>query len=180
MKIVVIDDEKSIRYSLKIGLENLKQKVFVAETGEEGLMIIERENPDLAIVDIKLPGIDGLEVLKQIKKLKPTCYVIMITYLSEVKLAVHAMKNGAYDYFTKPFSLMEITDAIKKTLEYIKVKEKLDMTMSGEHVNLIGNSEEIQKIKKTIMNIGKVKYDTCILLEAESGAGKEVDRKSVV
>ena len=174
MKILVIDDEKSIRYSLKIGLETLGQKVFVAETGEEGLMIVERESMDLAIVDIKLPGMDGLEVLKQIKKLRPSCYVIMITYLSDVKLAVHAMKTGAYDYFTKPFSLVEITDSIKRTLEYIKVKEKLDMTMSGEHVSLIGNSEEVQKIKELIMNIGKVQYDTCILLEAESGAGKEM------
>lgn len=174
MKILVIDDERSIRLSLEIGLKKLGLEVCSAESGEEGLELLEKENPDLAIVDIKLPGIDGIEVLKIIKKLRPSCIVIMITYMTDVKLAVEAMKIGAYDYFTKPFSLTDINDSIQKTLEYIEVKRKLDSFNKNHEAALIGNSPSIQKIRETIVEIGNLKYDTSILIQAESGTGKEV------
>ncbi len=177
MKILVIDDEKSIRLSLKMGLEKLGLTVIAAETGEEGLKVLKNESPDLAIVDIRLPGIDGLEVLKHIKSIKPTCIVIMITYLNEIKLAVRAMKDGAYDYFVKPFSLNEIQQSIEQTLQYIRIKKEIDISTSN--TLLIGNSEKIQAIRETIMKIGQLPYDTCILLEGESGTGKEVVAKLI-
>lgn len=174
MKILIVDDEKSIRLSLKINFTKLGLDVFTAETGEKALEIIADEDIDLAIVDIKLPGIDGIEVLKRIKKIKPFCIVIMITYLSEVKLAVNAMKLGAFDYFTKPFALVEINKSIKKTLEYLKIKKELNKFMSQNETILIGNSPEIQKIRKIVRQIGNIKHNTCIQLEGESGVGKEV------
>ena len=119
MKVLVIDDERSIRLSLKIGLEKLGLKVFTAKSGEEGIYIFKKESPDLVILDIKLPGIDGIEVLKILKKLNPSITIIMITYMTDVKLAVEAMKIGAYDYFTKPFNLSDINDSIKEILEYL-------------------------------------------------------------
>lgn len=174
MKILVIDDEKSIRLSIKIGLEKLGIEILTAETGEEGLEILEKENPDLAIVDIKLPGIDGLEVLQRIKKVRPSCIVVMITYLSEVKLAVKAMKMGAYDYFTKPFSLNDLIVSIEKTLEYIKVQKELDNGFDQNNIVLLGDSQMIRKIRETVIEIGNIQYDTSILIQGESGTGKEV------
>lgn len=174
MKILVIDDEESIRLALKIGLEKLGLNVITAETGEEGLEILVGEDPDLAIVDINLPGIDGIEVLRCIRHTKPSCVVIMITYLSEVKLAVKAMKDGAYDYFTKPFTISDISNSIKKTVEYLKLKKEIDNIPSENNKILIGKSPEIQKIRETIIEIGKIEFNTCILLQGESGTGKEV------
>ncbi|SNS56012.1 DNA-binding transcriptional response regulator, NtrC family, contains REC, AAA-type ATPase, and a Fis-type DNA-binding domains [Anaerovirgula multivorans] len=174
MKILVIDDEKSIRLSLKIGLEKLGIKVITAETGEEGLKMLSLENPEMVILDIKLPGIDGIEVLKHMKRIKPSCIIIMITYLSEVKLAVKAIKMGAYDYFTKPFSISDIQNSIEKTKEYIKMKNQLESINPYGKMVLIGNSQGIKKITEIVIEIGRTEHDTCILLEGESGTGKEV------
>ncbi|MFA5524328.1 MAG: sigma-54 dependent transcriptional regulator [Tissierellales bacterium] len=179
MKILVIDDEESIRLSLKIGLKKLGLEVLTAETGEEGLKILETEGPDLAIVDIKLPGIDGIEVLRRIRHTRPSCIVIMITYLSEVNLAVKAMKEGAYDYFTKPFSISGISDSIKNTVEYLKVKKEIDNISSANDMILIGKSPEIQKIREIIIEIGRMEFDTSILLQGESGTGKEVVARAI-
>ncbi len=174
MKILVIDDERSIRLSLKIAFEKVGARILTAETGEEGLEILMRESPDLIILDIKLPGIDGIETLKRIKRLKPSSIVIMITYLSEVKLAVESMKMGAYDYFTKPFSIREISDSIEKTAEYIKAKKQMEEIQQHKDTVLIGNSEAIKKVMEIVMEIGKARHHTCILLNGESGTGKEV------
>ncbi|WP_432663291.1 sigma-54 dependent transcriptional regulator [Wukongibacter baidiensis] len=179
MKILVIDDEKSIRLSLQINLKKLGVDIFTSETGENGLEIIQSEDIDLAIVDIKLPGIDGIEVLKRIKLIKPSCIVIMITYLSEVKLAVNAMKLGAFDYFTKPFSLSEINESIKKTLEYVRIKKELNKSIPQNEVLLLGNSKKMQKIREMVCQIGSMNYNTCILLEGESGVGKEVVARTI-
>ncbi|MBU5294378.1 sigma-54 dependent transcriptional regulator [Anaerosalibacter bizertensis] len=177
MKILIIDDEKSIRFSLKMSLESIGMEVYSAETGEEGIKLFKLHLPELAIVDIKLPGIDGIEVLKEIKKINNNCLVIMITYLSEVRLAVKAMKIGAYDYFTKPFTLKDINKAIEDAKKYIETKKKLNK-LSYE-TKLIGESEEIKNIKKNIDKISKTKINTCILIEGESGTGKEVVAKLI-
>ena len=176
MKVLVIDDEKSIRLSLKIGLEKLNLEVFVAESGEEGLEIYKRERPDLIIVDINLPGINGIEVLSRLKRIDRDVIVIMITYMTDVKLAVEAMKLGAHDYFTKPFNLGEIKESIKKTLDFIKVKSSI-----GEDENnfFVGSSPKIEKIKDLIKDICSLSYDTSILITGESGTGKEVVAKSI-
>lgn len=179
MKLLIVDDEKSIRLSLKINMKKLGIDVFTAESGEEGLDIVRKKMPNIAIVDIKLPGISGIDVLKEIKQIKPSCIVIMITYLSDVKLAVKAMKMGAYDYFTKPFSLSEISRSIEETLEYAKTKIEIDKGSRDNQVKFIGQSPEIVKIKENIKEIASMKYNTCILLEGESGSGKEVIAKSI-
>ncbi|MBS4534434.1 sigma-54-dependent Fis family transcriptional regulator [Clostridium sp. D2Q-14] len=179
MKLLIIDDEKSIRLSLKINMKKLGVDVFTAESGEEGLEIMKKESPDIVIVDIKLPGINGIDVLKEIKRIKPSCIVIMITYLSDVKLAVKAMKMGAYDYFTKPFLLSEISNSIEETLKYAKTKVEINKENLDTEVKFIGQSPEIMRIKDNIKEIVSMNYNTCILLEGESGSGKEVIAKSI-
>lgn len=176
MKILVIDDERSIRLSLKIGLEKLGLEVSTAESAEEGLEIFKLQAPDLIILDINLPGMDGIEALKLFKKINPSITIIMITYMTDVKLAVEAMKIGAYDYFTKPFNLLDINKSIEETLQYVKIKKDLN---SNEDIALIGRSPSILNIKNTISDICQLDYDTTILITGESGTGKEVIAKTI-
>lgn len=176
MKILVIDDERSIRLSLKIGLEKLGLEVSTAESAEEGLEIFKIQAPDLIILDINLPGMDGIEALKLFKKINSSITIIMITYMTDVKLAVEAMKMGAYDYFTKPFNLLDINKSIEETLQYVKIKKDLN---SNEDIALIGRSPSILNIKNTISDICQLDYDTTILITGESGTGKEVIAKTI-
>ncbi|MDN5308416.1 MAG: hypothetical protein PWP16_1779 [Eubacteriaceae bacterium] len=174
MKILIIDDEESIRYSLGLKLSKIPNvEILTAETGEEGLDILKREPVKLAIIDIKLPGIDGIEVLKQINQTKIDTIVIMITYMSEVRLAVKAMKMGAYDYYTKPFSLSEIRNSVESVLAYIQKRSQIELT-SSNRFGFIGEDESILKIKSCIEKIVKKGLNTNILIQGESGTGKEV------
>ncbi|MDW7668002.1 MAG: sigma-54 dependent transcriptional regulator [Bacillota bacterium] len=177
MNILIIDDEKSIRYSLEIGLKKLDDvNVYSAETGEKGLEIIQKTPIDLAIIDIKLPGIDGLEVLERINKLKLNTTIIMITYISEVRIAVKAMKMGAYDYFTKPFKVVDVINSINNLRDFINKKNKINI-----HSNeiLIGKSKNIQDIRNIISKIGEKNINTSVLITGESGTGKEVVAKNI-
>jgi DNA-binding NtrC family response regulator len=177
MNILIIDDEKSIRYSLKIGIQKIEDtNVFSAESGEEGLEIIRNNKIDLAIIDIKLPGIDGIEVLERINKLKLDITVIMITYISEVRLAVKAMKMGAYDYFTKPFKVVDIIDSIDNMRDFINKKNNIIKNDSSE---LVGKSENINKIKQIVKTIAEKNINTSVLITGESGTGKEIVAKSI-
>jgi len=174
MKILIIDDEESIRYSLALKLSKISGvELITTDTGEEGLEILKRDNIPLAIIDIKLPGIDGIEVLKQINQTKIDTVVIMITYMSEVRLAVKAIKMGAYDYFTKPFSLSEIRSSVESVLGYIKKRSEIDLKHSPAG-SLIGSDDSILEIKKTVAHIISKKMNTNILIQGESGSGKEV------
>ncbi|HAE42260.1 MAG TPA: hypothetical protein DCG34_04990 [Clostridiales bacterium] len=177
MNILIIDDEKSIRYSLKIGIQKLEGvNVHVAQSGEEGLEIIRSKKIDLAIIDIKLPGIDGIEVLETINRLKIEMTVIMITYISEVRLAVKAMKLGAYDYFTKPFKIADVVDSINSLRDFINKKTNIKRYESNE---LIGSSESTEKIRQTIRKITEKNLNTSVLIMGESGTGKEIVAKSI-
>jgi two-component system, NtrC family, response regulator AtoC len=178
MKIIIIEDEKSIRISLELSLQKLGIDILTAETGEEGIELIKQHKPEIAIVDIKLPGIDGIEVLKKTKKLNKKCLVIMITYLSEVRLAVKSMKMGAYDYYTKPFSLKEINDVVINARKYFKLRGELE-SKKEEDNQLIGKSEAILNIKEKITKINKININTCIMIQGESGTGKDIIAKLI-
>ena len=177
MKILVIDDEKSIRFSLKTSLSKQGYQVYDAETGEEGLKLFKKHEPEIAIVDIKLPGIDGIEVLRRIKSSNRNCIVIMITYLSEIRLAVKAMKIGAYDYYTKPFTLKEINASVSNACKYLETKKRLDkMTYKTD---LIGKSLAIKDIKDRAKKIASLNMETSVLIQGESGTGKEIVAKLI-
>jgi DNA-binding NtrC family response regulator len=179
VKILIIDDEESIRYSLGLKLSKIEGvELLMAGTGEEGLEILKREAIKLAIIDIKLPGIDGIEVLKQINQIKIDTVVIMITYMSEVRLAVKAMKMGAYDYYTKPFSLSEIKKSVESVLAFIQKRSEIEIDKSGIN-GFIGSDESILQIKDTVKRIVNSGINTNILIQGESGSGKEVIAKYI-
>lgn len=178
MKILILDDEKGIRMSLKISLTAMGYTVYEAEDGETALELMSGELFDIAILDINLPGISGIEVLKHLRRVQPECRVVMMTYLSEVKLAVQAMKMGAFDYFTKPFALKEMNALIQNMAHYV-VSDGANDEVDGQENQLIGTSEKMRKIRETISRIRKIQHHTCILISGESGTGKEIVARAI-
>ena len=114
--ILVVDDEKDICDFLKDFLTEENYRTLTALNGKEGIEITRKEKPDLVLLDIKMPGMDGIEVLEQMKSIHPEIQVIMITGYGSLKTAREAMKLGAYDYITKPFDLKFIRQIIKDAL----------------------------------------------------------------
>lgn len=178
MKLLIVDDEKSIRMALKATLSKMTSNIYTAETGREGLDIFEKFHPDVVILDIKLPDIDGLEILRRIRQTSSNTYVIMITYLTEVRLAIKAMKMGAFDYFTKPFKLDDVKNIVMEIKEkYIDMEKIPDdpMTLS----RILGNSPKLIETVNKIVRLPMINQDISILITGESGTGKELVAKSI-
>ena len=180
MKILVVDDEKNLRWAAQKALESKKYNVLTAENGEKALEIF-KENSDIRIVilDIKMPGISGLEVLKKIKEKNQNIFVIMISAFGDMDTTIEAMKNGAYDFLLKPFDIDKMISVVEKALEAWKNIEKLSEEKIRElkKESIIGRSPEMQEIYKLIGKIAA--SDVTVLVTGESGAGKEVIARAV-
>lgn len=177
-KILVVDDEGLIRWSLSESLKTDGYEIITAKSGEEAVRIYTDESPDLILMDIKMPGIDGIEALKRIKQLDEFAQVIMITAFADVNTALQAMKAGAVDYIIKPFNIEEVKVIIEKTLENIRLKReytklKEDVEKKYESIKIIGKSEEIKRVLKLADQISHSDV-SCVLITGESGVGKEL------
>ena len=177
-KILVIDDEEFIRINLKDIFTSEKYKVDVASLGKRGLNAIKTNQYDLAFLDINLPDMNGIEVLKEIKKIEPDLLVIIITGFASVESAVNAIKLGAYDYIKKPFKADAIKLITKLALETQSLKKKVIEleTQQKEHSDIssiVGFSPEIDTLKNHISEIAKYDSET-VLITGESGTGKEL------
>ncbi|MDA0745346.1 MAG: sigma-54 dependent transcriptional regulator [bacterium] len=177
-KVLVVDDDLTIRTLLEKVIENEGHTVISAMSGEEGVELAEKESPDLALLDIGLPGIDGIEVLKQITKLDPDVAVIMITAESDIKTAVSAMKAGARNYIAKPFNTDELRILIGETLETVRLRREVQMlrTAQMEKIDfdkIIAESQAFRKIIRLAERIAGSETTT-VLIEGESGTGKEI------
>lgn len=122
LKILVIDDEEILRHCLDDILSDAGFKVQTASSGEEGLQLFEEEFFEIILLDIKMPGMSGIEVLKAIKKINPETKVIIITGYASVNTAVESMKLGASDYLTKPFDMNQIKESVYQLVETFKPK----------------------------------------------------------
>lgn len=177
IKVLVVDDDTLTRKLLEEELKIAGYSVQAGKTGEEGLKIIERENIDVAILDIKLPDIDGITLLEKIKESGKLTEVIMITAYGTIESAVEAMKKGAYDYITKPFSLSEIEILIQKAYEK---KSLIKNTLSLKHsISRFEHPQEIiyrsKKMAEVLEILKKVAQQECpVVIEGETGVGKEV------
>jgi DNA-binding NtrC family response regulator len=181
--ILVVDDEKTIRWSLGEALREDGYEVIDADSGEKGLEWFKKKSADLVLLDLKLPGEDGISILKKIRKLDPTVPVIMMTAYGEVETAVQAMKNGAYDFVLKPFALEKLKITIKNALETHRLKDEiayLKERSASKSVfrTFIGQSEPMLEIFEKLKKIGKSKANT-ILITGESGAGKELVARTI-
>lgn len=181
-KILVADDEQSMREFLDIMLKKEGYKVSLACNGEEVLRLIERDIFDLALVDIRMPKMDGIAVLRKIKAVSPETVVIMITAYASADTAIKAMKEGAYDYITKPFKVEEIKLIIKNALEKKNLqKENLllrQIVKDRYHFeNIIGQSPKMMALYELMEKVAPTK--TNILITGESGTGKELAAKAI-
>jgi two-component system nitrogen regulation response regulator GlnG len=182
-KILVADDEESMRWVLSKALKRKGFTVDLAKDGDEALGMIQATSYDLAILDIKMPGLSGLELLDRVRELKNELLVVIMTAEASMKNAVEAMKRGAYDYITKPFDL-DVIDAIIEKIDKARemtsqvslLKEELKDRYQLEKT-IIGNSPAMRDIYKTI---GKVApSDVTVLIEGESGTGKELIARAI-
>jgi two-component system nitrogen regulation response regulator GlnG len=182
-RILVADDEESMRWVLSKALRKKGFTVDLAKDGDEALDLIQANGYDLAILDIKMPGISGLDLLDRVREMKSDLLMVIMTAEASMKNAVEAMKRGAYDYITKPFDL-DVIDAIvekvsrakEMTTQVTLLKEELKDRYQLEK-NIIGNSPAMRDIYKVI---GKVApSDVTVLIQGESGTGKELIARAI-
>jgi two-component system nitrogen regulation response regulator NtrX len=177
--ILIVDDEPSILQSLSGLLVDEGFEVTTASNGYEGLKIIDRESPDLVLLDIWMPGIDGIETLKQIKKANPYLQVIIITGHGNIETAVKATKLGAYDLIEKPLSIDKIIVAINNALNFRRLEEEnrylRKKTIEKHAIN--GNSTAIVDLKKRIAAVAPT--EATILITGENGTGKELVARTI-
>jgi DNA-binding NtrC family response regulator len=179
--VLIVDDEVGTRESIKMILKH-DYEVFLAKDAEEAFLQIKEHSPDVVLLDIILPDIDGLKVLEKIKESDPDMIVIMITATKTVKTAVEAMKLGAYDYVTKPFDIDELrliisrslsTQALEKEVKYLR--KEIDKSFGFG--NIIGKSKAMENIFKVVRQIADSK--STVLIMGESGTGKELISRAV-
>jgi DNA-binding NtrC family response regulator len=172
--ILVTDDEKSIRNSLREILEFENYTVFEADGGERALSQVESKKFDLMILDIKMKGMDGIEVLEKVKEIQPGLPVIMISGHGTIKIAVEATKIGAFDFIEKPPDLNRLLISVRNALsrnELIEENRRIRSELNNA-TEMVGESSAISRIKKTI---GKVAPSTSrVLITGENGTGKEL------
>jgi two-component system, NtrC family, response regulator AtoC len=177
LKILIVDDEPLMRLSMEDALEGVGCEVAAAATGTEGVHVLEKRQFDLVITDLRLPGADGLAILKACKERNPNTEVIMITAHGSVDTAVGAMKLGAYDYITKPFQMDElllIVERVGRVLglrrENVELKEVLEDTFSFGAI--LGRNNQMRAVLDKIKMIAAT--DSTVLVVGESGTGKEL------
>jgi DNA-binding NtrC family response regulator len=180
---LIIDDQKLIRNSLKVALEKDAYEVRLAETGAKGLDIIRKNSVDLVLLDIRLPDINGIEVLKKIQEVDPEVIVIMMTGYGTVENAVLAMKHGAFDYVNKPFKIKTITTILKLALETQKLKREVfgfrdrNKTLYATD-KIIGKSDATRETLELVRKVSQIDSST-VLVQGESGTGKELVAKAI-
>ncbi|HSB07476.1 MAG TPA: sigma-54 dependent transcriptional regulator [Thermodesulfobacteriota bacterium] len=182
MKILIIDDDQSIRETLEMFLHEKGYEVITSEDGGKGLEAVQRERPDIVILDIRLPGMDGLEVLRKIKENGEDIYVIMITAYHAMETTIQAMKLGAYEYIHKPIDVDELEIAIEKVVNNRKLNTRLEdliLTISEDYTvdHIVGRTKAMQDIFKIIGLVSE--SNTTVLILGESGTGKELIAKAI-
>ncbi len=182
-RVLIIDDERFITWSLKQYLEKEGYEVFTAETGEDGIEIFKSELPDIVILDMNLPGIKGIEVLQNIKKLQKETNVIVITAYGDIQTAVSVIKAGAYDFIEKPFELERVGVLIKKAQETLNLRKEVEYLREEKHNkysfdNIISISKPMQKVVTMAKKVAQSDANV-ILLQGESGTGKNLFARTI-
>ncbi|MBE9469860.1 MAG: sigma-54-dependent Fis family transcriptional regulator [Chloroflexi bacterium] len=182
VKILVVDDEAIIRESLRDWLADAGYEVFTAENGSKALELIEKEKLGIVIADLVMPGMDGIEVMKRAKEIRPNIEVIIITAYASIPTAIAAMKEGAYDYIEKPFCPERAELLIQKLAEHRKIVEEnlsLRQRLEERHhfESIITKSSKMQRVIELIKVVAK--SNATVLITGESGTGKELVARAV-
>ncbi|MFB3885117.1 MAG: sigma-54-dependent transcriptional regulator [Thermodesulfobacteriota bacterium] len=177
-RILVVDDEYLIRWTLQQNLEKEGFEVFLAESGEEALARVQDETPDLVLLDIKMSGMDGYEVLEKALRIDQTIVPIMITAFDDVEKVVKAMKLGAFDYITKPFDFEKVYLSIQKALEASQLKREIKRLRRETRSKfgfdrIVAVSKEMERVLWVAEKLAQSDTSS-VLVQGESGTGKEV------
>jgi DNA-binding NtrC family response regulator len=181
ISLLVVDDEIGVRESIRL-IFGKTFRVLEARSNEEALRKVKEETPDITLLDILMPGADGLETLKQIKRIHPDGQVIMLTALNTARTAFTAKETGAFDYVTKPFDVDELRLRVDRALEKSQLSKDLERLQEevGRKYgieNIVGNSKPMMEIFKTVSLVAKRK--STVLITGESGTGKELIARAI-
>jgi DNA-binding NtrC family response regulator len=182
ISILIVDDEESVRESLSDWFIEDGYRVDCAENANRALSMLESDSFDIILADIKMPGMDGLEMMRRIKLLKPDSIVIVITAFATVDTAVQALKDGAFDYVTKPFDPDDLSHLIRNATKQISLSEENEnlkkKVVSLENVeDLIGKSEAMKMVLKDIESVAQ--SSSSVVITGESGTGKELVARAI-
>ncbi len=180
--VLVIDDDDSLRRVIEYTLDEAGFKVLTASDGIEGLQLFKEELPSVVLTDIQMPGISGYDVLQSIRSSHPEVRVIIVTAFGTVEQAVDAMKNGAFDYLTKPFSRDELTLVVKRAFTFLELKEenvrlKQELSVKVDFDHLVGISDAMQTVFERVRRVAP--SDAAVLIGGESGTGKELIARAI-
>ena len=181
-KLIIVDDEAVIREGIRRILSAEGYHVETSAGGRTAIEKIQEQDFDVVITDLKMPGMDGIEVLKTIKILQPEVPVIMITAYSTISSAVEAMKNGAFDYIAKPFSPDLIIEKVKKAIDYKtfmidSFSAKQELSSDHGFNDFVGESIKMRKVYHRILQVAPT--DSTVLITGESGTGKELAARAI-
>lgn len=182
LNVLVVDDEPAIRDSCCDAARSLGFNAFFAESAEIAYRQLEVQNADIVLLDLRLPGTSGLQALHEIKERRPEAVVIVVTGFATVQSAVEAMKNGAYDYVTKPFSMDELRLLLDRVAAHLKLKSENRMLREKVKsrqgfAGIIGAAPEMEKLYRILAKAAHSTHPVLIL--GESGTGKELVARSI-
>jgi two-component system nitrogen regulation response regulator NtrX len=178
-RILVIDDEAAIRDSLKMTLEYEGYEFLAAATGQEGLALIERESPDLVLLDVKMPGMDGLEVLDRVRAINDALPVVVVSGHGTISTAVEATKKGAFDFIEKPFASDRVLVSLRNALDQRRLRDEnrsLKKAVEVRH-QMIGESPALRQVTAAIARAAPT--NATVLIQGESGVGKELVARTI-
>src|SRR5216110_4073519 len=182
LNLMIVDDERAIREVCREVAQSLGFNTVVADSAEHAYRLLDAQNIDVVLLDLKLPGAGGLEALHQIGERRPDAVIVVVTGYGTVQSAVQAMKNGAYDYVTKPFSMEELRLLLERVSSHLKLKT--ENRMLREKIkskqgfgSIVGRAPEMEKLYRIIAKAAQSTHPVLIL--GESGTGKEMVARSI-
>jgi two-component system nitrogen regulation response regulator GlnG len=178
--VLIIDDEEAVCWTLRQALEKAGHEAKTAASAEQGLLLVKERKPDAVILDVRLPGMDGLTALRKMRPLLGNAPVIVITAFGDLNTAVKAVEGGAFDYLVKPFDLNQALEAVSRALATQKAPDPKTQATNGLSIGdaeIIGRSPAMQSVFKRIALVAP--SDACVLVTGESGVGKELVARAI-
>jgi two-component system nitrogen regulation response regulator NtrX len=178
-RILVIDDEAAIRDSLRMTLEYEGYEFVGAATGQEGLALAERDTPDLVILDVKMPGMDGIEVLDRLRSMNETLPVVVVSGHGTIGTAVEATKKGAFDFIEKPFASERVLVSLRNALDQRRLRDENRSLRKAVEVRhqMIGDSAGLKQVMAAVSRAAPT--NATVLIQGESGVGKELVARTI-
>jgi len=180
-KLFIVDDDRAILKSFRAVLNGEEHEVILAESGEKAVELVPEHNPDVLIMDIRMPGINGLEAFRRIRKSRPKMPVIIMTGHSTTEDAIEATKLGAYDYVLKPFDPEIMLQKIDSALHCVRLMDRpiaLDSAPAPLTADaIVGQSPEMQQVYRLIGRVAQT--DATVLIQGETGTGKELVARAI-